>query len=151
VSFECRFKTQSLRLWIWLVVLTSEESIFKYSFYCLNTLIYLNQKCSGFFLSHIKGHFHTCLHFPKGLRNWITFNKRQNLSKVLTLRFIYFCLNLETKSCRLCTGGAKDDKKMRNDRLYKKLVNRLQLTAANHHNRITVINCHRFLHTEKCR
>ena len=136
-------------LWIWLVVLTSEASIFKYPIYCLNTRICLNQKCSGFFLSHIKGHFHTCLYFPKGLRNWITFNKQQNLSKVLTLRFIYFWLNLETKSCRLCRGGAKY-KKMQTDRLYKKLGNRLQLTAPNYYNRITVINCHRFLHTEKC-
>ena len=131
MSFEYRFKTPSLRLRIWLVVLTSEESIFKYSIYCLNTRICLNQKCSGFFLSHIKGHFHACLHFPKGLRNLITFNKQQNLSKVLTLCFIYFCLNLETKSCRLFTGGAKY-KRMRTDRLHKQLGNRLQLTAANH-------------------
>ena len=133
MSFECRFKTPSVRLRIWLAVLTSEESIFKYSIYCLNTRICLNQKCSGFFLPHIKDHFHICLHlhFPKGLSNLITFNKQQNLSKVLTLRFIYFCLNLETKSCRLCTGGAKC-KRMRTDRLYKQLGNRLQLTAANH-------------------
>ena len=105
---------------------------------------------AGFF-SHIKGCFHKSVYFPKGLWNWTTFNNQRNLSKILTLHLIYFGLNLETKSCHLCRGRA--NKKMRTDHLNKKLgtCNRLQLTVANHYNRITVINYHCFLHTEKCR